>query len=94
VKNSNEAIHAHPAGGRRWDGHAAARARRGAAPSDDGRGSRVGSTRGEGSDRVERRFGVERPELEASRHRSAEARTAVASRRRHGATQAQSKGES
>jgi len=91
VKNSNEAIHAHPAGGRRWDGHAA-RAR-GAAPSDDGRGSRVGSTRGEGSDRVERRFWVERPELEASRHRSAEARTAVAYtlRRRHGATQAQSK---
>jgi hypothetical protein len=89
VKNSNEAIHAHPAGGRRWDGHAA----RAEAPSDDAPGSRVGSTRGEGSDRVERRFWVERPELEASRHRSAEARTAVAYtlRRRHGATQAQSK---
>ena len=34
MKNSNEAIHAHPAGGRRWDGHAA----RAEAPSDDGRG--------------------------------------------------------
>ena len=82
MKNSisNEAIHAHPAGGR-GGGTATPRVARASAEArkpDDGRGSRVGSTRGEGSDRVERRFWVERPELEASRHRSAEARTAVA----------------
>jgi hypothetical protein len=85
VKNSNETYPRTSCGGAAVGRPRARRPRRGRA---------VGSaTRGEGSDRVERRFWVERPELEVRRGTAQPKRVQPSLRRRHGATQAQSKAD-